>query len=515
MAKEYILLEGSLHEKFLSMRTKIQFMGGGFANGKTSGAVIKALQIAMDYPGANILMARSTYPKLNDTLRKTFIEFCPEEWIASFPRSKNSDNTCTLINGTTINFRYIAQRSSTEDGGTTSNLLSATYDLVVVDQIEDPEIVHKDFLDLLGRLRGSTVYRGADPSMPRTGPRWMIITSNPTRNWVYKYLVQPYHRYLKTGMVDDNLLCDRERDSSKPILTEDGKPKLMLGLVEGSTYENAHVLEGDFIQTLESSYRGQMRDRFLKGEWAAYEGLVYPDFNAGIHVIPHQRILQYLGDEVRRGAKLNVIEGYDHGIQKPSCYLFSYVDTKGNIFVIDGFYEAEASIEWQAKRIREIRHLNGASRLQFIMADPSIFRRSAQAGKLVGKAITDMFFDEDSSLQFARGNNDIQNGIRKVRSYIACHAPHVHPITGEPDCPYLYVSDSMTWLEEEFTSYYWKVDTHGERSDIPTDRNDHALDALKYMLSNAPEPAQIMRNALTVPAYMHQWIERDPEEYAA
>ena len=142
MAKTYNLLEGSLHDKFFQSRAKIQFFGGGYGNGKTSAMTVKAmLKVAKDYPGCNILMTRSTYPKLNDTLRKTFLEFCPAEWIDSFPLSKNSDNTCKLVNGTTINFRYIAQRKSTEDGGSTSNLLSATYDLIVVDQIEDPEII--------------------------------------------------------------------------------------------------------------------------------------------------------------------------------------------------------------------------------------------------------------------------------------------------------------------------------------------------------------------------------------
>ena len=87
------LTRGSLQERFLSSRGKVQIYGGGFANGKTATACIKALRIAMDYPGANILMARSTYPKLNDTLRKEFLKWCPDDWIRSFPKSANASNT--------------------------------------------------------------------------------------------------------------------------------------------------------------------------------------------------------------------------------------------------------------------------------------------------------------------------------------------------------------------------------------------------------------------------------------
>ena len=101
------LQRGSLQDKFLKSRAKIQLFGGGFANGKTSGACIKACQLAKDYPGSNGLMARSTYPKLNDTLRKEFIKWCPADWIESFPKSANASNTCTLKNGTTINLSLI------------------------------------------------------------------------------------------------------------------------------------------------------------------------------------------------------------------------------------------------------------------------------------------------------------------------------------------------------------------------------------------------------------------------
>jgi len=513
MAKTYILKEGSIHDKFFKLRTPFQIMGGGYGNGKTSAAVIKALELAKDYPGSNGLMARSTYPKLNDTLRRTFIDFCPTEWIANFPRSKNSDNTCTLVNGTTINFRYISQRTSTEDGGSTSNLLSATYDWIVVDQLEDPEIVHKDFTDLVGRLRGSTIYKGDDPTMPRTGPRWMMLTTNPTRNWVYSELVEPLKIYEKTGRISDKLLCRRDRDG-KVVYGPDGKPIMLMSLVEGSTYENAHVLEADFIENLESVYKGQQRDRFLRGEWAAYEGLVYPDFNTGTHVIRHDALMLYMASQIRIGAKLTWIEGYDFGIQAPSCYLLAFVDLRGNIFVVDGFHKPEAPIEWQAKEIRDIRHRWAAKSKNFIYADPAIFRRHSAGGKLVGKSISDLFFEVDSSLMFARGNNDIMNGITKVSSYLGCQTYHEHPITREPNSPFLYFSDNLTWLHSEMSGYYWKTNSQGVRIDEPTDKNDHSMDALKYMLSYAPEPAHLMRNALAVPGYLHSWTEMDPEQYA-
>lgn len=507
MAKTYNLKEGSLHEKFIASRAKIQFFGGGFANGKTSAMVLKALQVARDYPGCNILMARSTYPKLNDTLRKTFIEFCPAEWIKSFPMSKNSENQCTLINGSTINFRYIAQRKGTEDGGSTSNLLSATYDLVCVDQIEDPEIIHKDFLDLQGRLRGSAIYRGNDPTMPRTGPRWMFISANPTRNWVYKRLIKPIHD-LQREVFNEDLLCLRDPTSGRPVLGADGKPKLLIEVIEGATYTNSHNLAPDFIQQLESTYTGQMRDRYLKGEWAAYEGLVYPDFNEAVHVIRHDRLRVYLTDIIKRGVRPIWIDGYDYGLQAPSCYILAFVDQHGNVFCVDGFYQPEASVSWQASEIRRLRNLYGGYPA-YTLADPAILRRGAGDGKVVGRTVADMFYDEAPEILFERGNNDIVNGITKVRSYLQSWEYNLHPIDGFRGAPRLYVSDKLQWGINEFTSYYWQTDSSGERDDKPVDRHDHFMDALKYLLSDRPNAGAIRPLSNQVPMWMTEWQEYD------
>ena len=112
-----------------------------------------------------------------------------------------------------VNFRYVAQQGKqTEDSK--SNLLSATYDWIIVDQMEDPEFSHKDFMDLMGRLRGNAEYMGDDPTMPRVGPRWFIATLNPTRNWCYREIIKPLHDF-QSGIISDKLLCE---------VDDDGKP---------------------------------------------------------------------------------------------------------------------------------------------------------------------------------------------------------------------------------------------------------------------------------------------------
>lgn len=485
--KIYKIIEDGLQDAFHKSRAKVQMFGGGFANGKTAAVCIKALRLAQEYPGSNGLMARSTYPKLNDTLRKEFFKWCPKDWIKDFTKT---DNTVILTNGSTINFRYVAQQSN-RDESSTSNLLSATYDWIVVDQVEDPEIVFKDFLDLLGRLRGSARYSGDDESMPSSGPRWLILTCNPTSGWVYRKLIKPLLTYKRTGVKVEDLLVDSK--TQLPIIE----------LFEGSTYTNADNLEEDYIRTLEATYTGQMRDRFLLGKWSSYEGLVYSQFDPEIHEIPHVKMVQYFERLRRLYFKPTLIEGYDHGLASPSCYLFAFADDEHNVFFMDGFYERNQSILTSSGKIKETRLLYGFDPT-ILYADPAVFRRTTGDSRTVGRSVSALYHENGISMQ--RGNNDILNGIIKVQSYLTPEKFHRHPIFGQGGSPRLYVSNKLEFLSQEFSEYRWKKDGGGETIDKPVDGNDHALDTVKYMLSDVPALAIATKSEDELPDWMF-WNE--------
>lgn len=506
---ELKLLKGGIQDRYLQSRTQVQIFGGGFGNGKTTAVVMKVLQLSQDYPGMNCLMARSTYPKLNDTLRKEFLHWCPKGWIKSFPLSTNSPNTCTLTNGTEFPFRYIAQQGKSGESST-SNLLSATYDVVVVDQLEDPEISFKDFLDLVGRLRGSTVYRGDDPTMPRTGPRWMLLTCNPTRNWVYYQLVKPIHHYYATGQVTDELLCVRDTETNVPLLGPDGKPELLVDLVEGSTYENRHVLPADFIRLMESTYRGQMKDRFLKGQWAAYEGLVYPMFDETVHMVNGVHIRRYLDQLGTDGYDVEWVEGYDFGKAAPSCYMVGFVDPHGNIIICDGYHRPEYALEEQFAEIGRIRNRWGVPSDNHIDADPDIFRRGKSLKH--DETIANLFWSE-AQIYVRRASNEQMAGITKVSAYLNPRVDWTNPFTKERGSPSMFFDQKLNFIAVEMASYFWKKHTvTGQRVDEPQDGNDHAMDVTKYILTRRPEAATLRPNYdKPIPAYMF-WGEAPDEK---
>lgn len=504
-----------MHERFLASTAPIQIIGGGFGNGKTAACCIKAVKLIRDYPGCNGLIARATFPKLNDTIRKEFKLWCPPSYIKSFPESKNSDNTAKFTMGSQINFRYIAQQGKAMEQST-SNLLSATYDFAIIDQMEDPEITEKDFYDIMGRLRGNTIYRGHEIGQPKTGPRYLIMTVNPTGNWFYKRIIKPYKTYLATGRITDDLLVERDAETGAPIMVN-GKPILMMELFEGSTYENKDNLGADFIKRLESTYRGQMKDRFLMGKWASYEGLVYSEWNDDVNTIAHIDMLELLNDlHGRYRWKGQWLEGYDYGQASPSCYLLAFIDLQGAVHIVDGFYKAEYKIKDQVKHIKEIRGTYGVDPSNEIWADPSIFKRRSATTGTVGVSTAGLFYDEDSSLHFVRGNNDIANGIAKVSGYINPQPGIRHPYTGDTVSPMLFVSDKLDFIGTEFTSYMWQKNPAGQNIDKPVDRDDHAMDTIKYMLSLRPDVGRVIIDLQKIPAWM-QWQEYDtqtPASYA-
>jgi len=480
---EYRIKPGGMHDQAFRSRKKIKMIGGGFGNGKTASGCVQAILLAQSYPGSNGLIAMASYAQLNDTIREEFYKWIPASSVKRWPTI--ADNTMILKNGSKINFRYLKQKgkAAAADCQTSSNLLSATYDWVVIDQIENPEITYKDFLDVLGRLRGSTPYRGTDDTMPRTGPRWLIMLANPAFNWVYHKLIKPLHHWKKTGERHPDLIWDEELNEP------------MIELFEASTYENAHNLEPDFIKGLEAAYKGQFRDRYLGGNWGAFEGLVYPSFSVEKHMISKEIMLNYLYTLGHQFLTPTIIDAFDFGIASPSCYLVGFRDHRGRIFVVDGFYEKELTVQQIGEMIWEKRAdiEPYCERDTSMLADPAIFKRTIM--NKIGEQATTIanLLNTNAQIYAIPAQNDMMGGIAKVASYLSVQ-DFPHFLTGEPNGCLIYFASHLTFIPDEFGSYFWKMNANHERTDEPIDRNDHAMDTIKYMFSYFPAVEELMYN---------------------
>lgn len=466
---EFKIIKDSAQLHFLNSRNQIQIMGGGFGNGKTGTICMKILDLAIKYPGSRGVFARSTKPKLEDTVKPEFFKWCPKDWIAKYPTEKHND--VILKNGSSIHFRHVRQEGKGR-GENASNLLSATYDYAAVDQIDDPAFTHKDLLDLMGRLRGSTKYVGDDTSMPALGPQWLMLTCNPTRNWVFRELVNPLHIFQKTGIVTSKLIY--AKDLKKPLVD----------LFEATTYSNKHNTGESYIRLLESAYKGTMASRFLEGKWGAYEGLVYPEYDTTVNRLNAKELNHYVEAVIESG-EFAVLEGYDHGIVVPACYLLAIVDRYSNTYVIDGHYAPAPKIDVFVDKIKEIRKKWNVLPSDPIYADPAIFRKTATGKDIVGPTVSELYQEEGILMQ--RGNNNIESGIAKISSHLSMMKMHYNPVKEEFGAPHLFFSSDLEFIDNEFGDYYWNRNIAGDNVDKPRDTNDHALDTIKYMFSRRPQ----------------------------
>ena len=455
-----------MQHAFFMCRDEIAGYTGGYGNGKTAALGVLAINFATSYENARILVGRATRPKLEDSTKPELLKWFPEEWAEQWP-SERRNNLVVKETNSTIEFRHIRQEGKGK-GEQQSNLLSATYDAIIVDQIDDPEFGFKDFADLVGRLRGTAKYIGDDPTMPRVGPQWLRFGANPTRNWLFRQVVNPFFIYKKTGVITKDLLYDP--DTRKPIIN----------IFNAPTSANKHNTGARYGRRMEIVMRGSMAKRYIEGDWSAYEGLIYPDYDQTVHMVDADELREYIKKQLSLD-QLGVIEGYDYGQAVPSCYGLAFYDITGNVFLADGFYEAQKTVKWQADKIKQIRDQWNIIPGDRIYADPQIFRGTGATREKVSQKISDLFAAEGIAMQ--RGANDISSGIEKITSYLAVDAHHKHPIKNTYGAPRLFVSSNLEWWHNEIVDYYWNKNIQGMNVDKPRDVNDHAMDMTKYLLS--------------------------------
>jgi hypothetical protein len=264
---------------------------------------------------------------------------------------------------------------------------------------------------------------------------------------------------------------------------------------------------------LESAYTGQSKDRYLYGEWAAYEGLVYPEFNEMSHCIPQRDMFNYYSDMIEDGYIPRFIEGYDYGIVVPSCYLAAFVDRHRNVFIFDGFHKPanELAIDKQQLEINAVRENIGIESAHPILADPAIFRKTMPHRSEQAKSVAELFKVGEFGVSMRMAGAEKISGITKVNQYLSPSTHHAHPITGNLESPHLYIATELAFVISEFTAYYWKTGTDGERVDEPVNKNDHAMDVIKYMLSKEPNLA-VRKPKPRDMTWINKWSEREPSE---
>ncbi|NOQ48420.1 MAG: hypothetical protein GQ576_04685 [Methanococcoides sp.] len=130
-------------------------------------------------------------------------------------------------------------------------------------------------------------------------------------------------------------------------------------IVHAKTRDNAHLPE-DYLSSLEGSYSGTFALQELEGQFVAFEGLVYPDFNRFENVIASELIKK---EEFK-----TVVAGVDFGWTNPTVLLAVGQKADGSLCVLDEIYRKQMTPE---DLVNSAKVLQARWKVSHFFCDPS------------------------------------------------------------------------------------------------------------------------------------------------
>lgn len=200
-----------------------------------------------------------------------------------------------------------------------------------------------------------------------------------------------------------------------------------------------------------SALTGVRRKRLYEGIWATAEGAVYDNFDAAIHVCVRKR------SEFKH-FHLAIDEGYTN----PAVILLIGIDSDGRLHILAEWYERG---KLQSTVVEHARDFTLAYEISMAAVD------EAAAG-----LIADLI---NNGVPAFAMKGRVLDGINKVQNRLEVAGDGRPRLTVDPSCVNTI---------NEFESYIWKKVTNtGIVKDEPQKENDHAMDALRYLVAYLDE----------------------------
>jgi PBSX family phage terminase large subunit len=216
--------------------------------------------------------------------------------------------------------------------------------------------------------------------------------------------------------------------------------------------DNRYLPE-DYVANLRKNYPEEWVKKYLEGNWSVFEGQVYKEFDRSVHVIDPEPIPE-------EWPRFRTI---DFGYRNPFVCLWIAIDYDDNVYVYDEHYRAEMKIKEHADVI-----LRKSGQHKF--TDYGDHEDQQSIAELEDYGIYCLPVDKEKKL-----------GIDRVKLFL--HQKR------------LFIFSNCVNLLREFELYrYPELDTdhtsrlNREEKEDPIKDNDHALDALRYLISTYFKP---------------------------
>lgn len=278
-------------------------------------------------------------------------------------------------------------------------------------------------------------------------------------------------------------------------------PDAKVEIIEINTLENPHLSESAVQQFVDIVDSDDVSTR-IGGAFVQQGGRVYKNFDPTPgHLQVLSKDLPYWDEPAKwfpnRSRQLGSwmwIMSLDWGLNNPTAVEWTAVNDYGFCVTFAEHYQNELDVREQAVKIKEIINRHGRMP-DLLVADPSIKNRSP----VTKTSIHEEFAKE--GLAFTFGNNDVRAGLVRTRKYFNSYkmvtgldVPR-HPLYADPNklYPKLYISETCTKLVWELKRYRFKVYLNKKLAydrnayEEPNPKDDHACDALRYMIMTRPD----------------------------
>lgn len=422
--------------------------GGAAGGGKTAFLIAEFLSILMRYPGATAIIFRRTYDQLIELggIAHTLSERIPP----SLGTYNKTERIWTFANGSMLRLSYLATDADC------TKYQGGQYIAIGFDQVE--QMTEYQYTYMLHRLR--TKEPKLMQILQNDGYKYKAIcTANPAgvgHAWVKRRWITPHPK----GKV-----------VFRPEPTPEQPKSLTRCFIPARVFDNAVNLDPSYIEKLEQLPE-DLRRAMLYGDWDVYTGQKFKEFRTDIHVRSIRDYpLNYLTPQ-RRAI------GIDYGMEAPFCALWGAKLPDGLIVVYRELYRNNLTPEEQAKLIlnSETPAERMGNRTMPAYLDPSCWARSPydktepdpETGVPTPGSIAGGYYR--AGLSVNRAWNHRLPGVARVHDKLRLR---------DDGQPRLIILDNCVNLIRTLPDL---TSDDKNPEDVDTDCEDHAYDALRYLL---------------------------------
>lgn len=431
-------------------RDSVVIMCGPTGTGKTLAALWKLHFVALQRPKSKGLIVRQTHASLTGT---TLVSF-DEEVIAE-----------ALLNGTVKWFggsarkppAYIYSNGSTITiGGLDKPVkwMGGQYDRVVVDEATEISTTALEALITRMRAKANTF-------------KQIILCCNPDhpKHWLYTRAQEGKLPMLHSRHQDNPRYFDRtvEKDGTERFeMTAEGR---------------------DYIEGKLGLLTGVRRLRYLLGQWASAEGVVFDEFDAAVHLI----------DDMPKGwESWTRWWTVDFGYGNPFVWQCWAQDGDGRLYLYREIYMSKRLVEDHARQILGIVAPGGTKNSDGILRAGTWIEPKPQAIICDHDAEDRATLERHLGMTTRAAKKAPKAGQRDLVGLQATQARYKVQPDGKPRIFFLRgctveldreLKDAgkPTSTVDELSCYVWPPDVKPEQREHPVKENDHGADATRYL----------------------------------